>query len=106
MFVTYIKVIIKNNKVMIETICKVFYRDSVESTCKAVMVFDFNLEDKDVIKKIAEYLEDEEMDDDEYCTLQTKEDCIEAATNIVNGDLLDLDLDKYYIEEVDLFKNV
>lgn len=91
---------------MIETICKVFYRDSTDSKRKAIMVFDFNLEDKDVIKKIAEYLEDEEMDEDEYCTLQTKEDCIEAATNIVNDGILSLYMDKYYIEEVDLFKNV
>ena len=91
---------------MIEKICKIFYCDSIDSKRKAIMVFDFNLEDKDVIKKIAEYLEDEEMDDDEYCTLQTKENCLEAATNIVNGGLLDLDFYKYFIEEVDLFKNV
>lgn len=91
---------------MVETICKVFYRDSVDSRCKAIMVFDFNLEDKDVIQKIAEYLENEEMSDDEYSTIQTKEDCLEEATNIVNGGLLDLDLDKYFIEEVDFFKNV
>lgn len=91
---------------MVETICKVFYRNSVDSRCKAIMVFDFNLEDKDVIQKIAEYLEKEEMGDDEYSTIQTKEDCLEEATNIVNGGLLDLDLDKYFIEEVDFFKNV
>lgn len=91
---------------MVETICKVFYRDSVDSRCKAIMVFDSNLEDKDVIQKIAEYLENEEMGDDEYSTIQTKEDCLEEATNIVNGGLLDLDLDKYFIEEVDFFKNV
>ena len=46
------------------------------------------------------------MGDDEYSTLQTKEDCFEEATNIVNGGLLDLDLDEYFIEEVDFFKNV
>ena len=91
---------------MIETICKVFYRDSAESKRKAIMVFDFNLEDKDVIKKIAEYLEDEEMSIEEYSELQTKEDCIKAATNIVNDEILDLGIDKYYIEEIDLFKNV
>lgn len=91
---------------MVETICKVLYRDSVDSRCKAIMIFDFNLEDKDVIQKIAEYLENEEMDDNEYSTLQTKEDCLEEATNIVNGGLLDLDLDKYFIEEADFFKNV
>lgn len=91
---------------MFETICKVFYRYSVDSRCKAIMVFDSNLEDKDVIQKIAEYLEKEEMGDDEYSTLQTKEDCFEEATNIVNGGLLDLDLDEYFIEEVDFFKNV
>lgn len=91
---------------MVETICKVFYRNSVDSRCKAIMVFDSNLEDKDVIQKIAEYLENEEMGDDEYSTIQTKEDCLEEATNIVNGGLLDLDLDKYFIEEVDFFKNV
>ena len=91
---------------MVETICKVFYRHSVDTDTKALMVFDFNLEDKDVIQKIAEYLEDEEMDDDEYSTLQTKEDCLEEATNIVNGGLLDLDMDRYFIKEVDFFKNV
>lgn len=91
---------------MVETICKVFYCDLVDSRCKAIMVFDSNLEDKYVIQKIAEYLENEEMDDNEYSTLQTKEDCLEEATNIVNGGLLDLDLDKYFIEEVDFFKNV
>lgn len=91
---------------MVETICKVFYCDSVDSRCKAIMVFDSNLEDKDVIQKIAEYLENEEMDDDEYSTIQTKEDCLEEATNIVNGGLLDLDWDRYFIEEVNFFKNV
>lgn len=92
---------------MVETICKVFYRHSVDTDTKALMVFDSNLEDKDVIEKIAEYLEDEEMyEDDEYCILQTKEDCLEAATNIVNGGLLDLDMDRYFINEVDFFKSV
>ena len=92
---------------MVETICKVFYRHSVDTDTKALMVFDFNLEDKDVIQKIAEYLEKEEMDaNDEYCVLQTKEDCLEEATNIVNGGLLDLDMDRYFINEIDFFKSV
>jgi hypothetical protein len=70
------------------------------------MVFDSNLEDKDMIQKIAEYLENEEMGDDEYSTIQTKEECLEEATNIVNGGLLDLDMDIYFIDEVVFFKNV
>lgn len=91
---------------MVETICKVFYCDSVDSRCKAIMAFDFNIEDEIIIEKIAEYLENEEMSVDEYSTIQTKEDCIREATNIVNGGLLDMDLDRYFIDEVDFFKSV
>ena len=92
---------------MVETICKVFYCHSVDTDTKALMVFDSNLDDKDVIQKIAEYLEKEEMDaNDEDCILQTKEECLEEATNIVNGGLLDLYWDRYFIREVDFFKNV
>ena len=92
---------------MVETICYVFYRSSVDTNRKAIMVFDYNLEKSDIINEIAKYLEEEEMDDDEYSPLQTKEDCKEAAENIVNGGLLDLDMDCYFIDEdVTFFKKV
>lgn len=92
---------------MIEKVCYVFYRHSIDTDTKALMVFDFNLDENLIVKEIADFLEKEEMDaNDEYCQLQNYEHCMEAAKNIFNGGLLDLYADKYFINEVTFFQAI
>lgn len=86
---------------MNKTTCVVFYKDSVDTNRKAICVFNKDsVSKKDMINIIAKYLQEEEMDDDDdFAPLQSVEDCLEEAENIVNGGLLDLDMDSYFIDE-------
>lgn len=86
---------------MIEKTCNVFFKDEVDNRTKVVCVFDANASDEDMIKVISEHLEENEMDeeDNEYATIVSKEDCVNEAYKIVNGEMLDLDLDRYWLEK-------
>lgn len=86
---------------MIEKTCNVFFKDEVDNRTKVVCVFDANASDEDMIKVISEHLEENEMDeeDNEYATIQSKTDCVNEAYKIVNGEMLDLDLDRYWLEK-------
>ena len=86
---------------MIEKTCNVFFKDEVDNRTKVVCVFDANASDEDMIKVISEHLEENEMDeeDNEYATIVSKEDCDNEAYKIVKGEMLDLDLDRYWLEK-------
>lgn len=85
---------------MIVKTCNVFFKDEVDNRTKVVCVFDANASDEDMIKVISEHLEENEMnEDDEYATIVSKEDCYNEAYKIVNGEMLDLDLDRYWLEK-------
>lgn len=85
---------------MIEKTCNVFFKDEVDNRTKVICVFDANASDEDMIKVISEHLEENEMDeDDEYATIVSKEDCDNEAYKIVKGEMLDLDLDRYWLEK-------
>ena len=86
---------------MIEKTCNVFFKDEVDNRTKVVCVFDANASDEDMIKVISEHLEENEMNekDNEYATIVSKEDCDNEAYKIVKGEMLDLDLDRYWLEK-------
>lgn len=86
---------------MIENTCNVFFKDEVDNRTKVVCVFDANASDEDMIKVISKHLEENEMDeeDNEYATIVSKEDCDNEAYKIVKGEMLDLDLDRYWLEK-------
>jgi hypothetical protein len=85
---------------MIVKTCNVFFKDEVDNRTNVVCVFDANASDEDMIKVISEHLEENEMnEDDEYATIVSKEDCYNEAYKIVKGEMLDLDLDRYWLEK-------
>jgi hypothetical protein len=86
---------------MIEKTCNVFFKDEVDNRTKVVCIFNSNVSDEEMIKVISKYLEENEMDeeDNEYATIVSKEDCDNEAYKIVKGEMLDLDLDKYWLEK-------
>lgn len=86
---------------MINKTSSIFMKDETDNRTKVICVFDANASDEDMIKVISEYLEENEMDeeDNEYATIVSKEDCYNEAYKIVKGEMLDLDLDRYWLEK-------
>ncbi len=83
--------------------CNVFYKDEIDNRTKVICVFNADASDEDMTEIISKYLEDE-IDENEYSPIQSKKDCDTYAQNIVNGEMLDLDFDRYWIEkDVTLF---
>lgn len=80
--------------------CNVFFKDEVDNRTKVICVFDASASDKDMIEVISKYLEENEMEvDDVYATITSKEECDNEAYKIVKGEMLDLYLDRYWIEK-------
>jgi hypothetical protein len=81
--------------------CNVFFKDEVDNRTKVVCVFDANASDEDMIKVISEHLKENEMgeDDEYYPPILSKKGCDNAAYKIVKGEMLDLDLDRYWLEK-------
>jgi len=86
---------------MNEKTCNVFFKDEVDNRTKVICVFDASASDEDMIEVISTYLEENEMitEDDGYATITNKEDCDNEAYNIVKGKMLDLDIDRYWLEK-------
>lgn len=80
--------------------CNVFFKDEIDNRTKVICVFDASASDKDMIEVVSKYLEENEMEvDDGYATITSKEECDNEASKIVKGEMLDLDLDRYWIEK-------
>lgn len=79
--------------------CNVFFKDEIDNRTKVIYVFNANASDEDMIEIISKYLENNEMDENEYSPIQSKSDCDEYAQNIVKGEMIDLDFDRYWIEK-------
>ncbi len=80
--------------------CNVFFKDEIDNRTKVICVFDASASDKDMIEVVSKYLEENEMEvDDVYATITSKEECDNKASKIVKGEMLDLDLDRYWIEK-------
>ena len=86
---------------MIEKTCNVFFKDEVDNRTKVICVFDANASDEDMIKVISEHLKENEMGegDEYYAPIPSKIDCDNEAYKIVKGEMLDLDLDRYWLEK-------
>jgi hypothetical protein len=73
-------------------------KDETDNRTKVICVFDVNVSTEQMVEHIAKYLEKNEMnEDDEYAPI-SKEDCLEYAKQIVNGEIADFDLDRYWLE--------
>jgi len=80
--------------------CNVFFKDEIDNRTKVICVFDASASDKDMIEVVSKYLEENEMEvDDVYATITSKEECDNEASKIVKGEMLDMDLDRYWIEK-------
>ena len=80
--------------------CNVFFKDEIDNRTKVICVFDASASDKDMIEVVSKYIEENEMEvDDEYATITSKEECDNEASKIVKGEMLDMDLDRYWIEK-------
>ena len=55
----------------------------------------------ETMNRLIYYIIKNEMDkeDNEYATIVSKEDCYNEAYKIVKGEMLDLDLDRYWLEK-------
>ena len=84
----------------------IFMKDETDNRTKIICVFNVNVSTEQMVEHIAKYLEEHEMNEDEYAPLQNKEDCLKCAKEIVDGEFIDFDLDKYWLEvDVPTFEN-
>ena len=92
---------------MIQKSSNIFMKDETDNRTKIICVFDVNVSTEQMVEHIAKYLEENEMDEeDDFAPLHTKEDCLDCAKEIVEGEFIDFDLDKYWLEvDVPTFEN-
>lgn len=84
---------------MIKKTSKLFIRCEVDNRERVICVFDVNVTNEQMIEVISKYLEEHEMDeDDEYAPIKSKEECVEYAQRIVDGETIDFDIDIYFLE--------
>ena len=85
----------------------IFMKDETDNRTKIICVFNVNVSTEQMVEHIAKYLEEHEMDEnDEYAPIQSKEQCLVYAKEIVDGEYIDFDLDKYWLEvDVPTFEN-
>jgi hypothetical protein len=79
--------------------CNVFFKDEIDNGTKVICVFNANASDEDMTEIISKYLENDEMDENEYSPIQSKSDCDTYAQSIVKGKMLDLDYSRYWVEK-------
>lgn len=83
---------------------KALFRDQVDTYRKVVCVFGSEVSEEQMKEVVMEYLKENEYDDiDDFATFHTAEEIEEAAENIVNGGVLDCDMDSYWIDDVDMY---
>ena len=92
---------------MIQKTSNIFMKDETDNRTKIICVFDCNVSTEQMVEHIAKYLEEHEMDEnDEYAPIQSKEQCLVYAKEIVNGEYIDFYMDKYWLEvDVPTFEN-
>lgn len=83
---------------------KAFFRDQVDTGRKVICVFGENVSEEQMKDVVMEYLRANEYDDiDDYATFHTAEEIEEASENIINGGVLDCDMDRYWIDDVEMY---
>ena len=81
-----------------------FFRDQVDTYRRVVCVFGENVLNEEMKKVIVDCLKEWEYDDmDDCATFHTYEEIEEAAQRIIDGDVLDCDMDTYWIDEVEMY---
>lgn len=87
-------------------IVKAFFNDQVDTHRKTICVFDKNVSEEEMKNIIMEYLREHEYDDiDEFASLHTAEEIEETAENIINGEVFDCYMDRYFIDDVEMYYN-
>ena len=84
---------------MINTTSRIFMKDETNNRTKIICVFNVNVSTEQMVEHIAKYLEEHEMnEEDEDAPIQSKEQCLVYAKEIVDGEYIDFYLDKYWLE--------
>lgn len=83
---------------------KAFFNDQVDTHRKVICVFDKNVTEEDMRNVIREHLREEEYDDiDDSAPLHTSEEIEDEVDRIMNGGLSDFDMDRYFIDDVEMY---
>jgi predicted Rossmann-fold nucleotide-binding protein len=83
---------------------KAFFNDQVDTHRKVICVFDENVTEEDMRNIIREHLREEEYDDiDDSAPLHTAEEIEDEVDRIMNGGLSDFDMDRYFIDDVEMY---
>ena len=83
---------------------KAFFNDQVDMHRKVICVFGESITEGQMKKVISDYLRAHEYDVlDDFAPLRTEEEVEIAAGNIINGLVIDCDMDRYFIDEVVMY---
>lgn len=83
---------------------KAFFNDQVDTYRKVICVFREDVTEEDMRSVIREHLKEEEYDDtDDSAPFHTAEEIENAVDSIMNGGLVDLDMDRYFIDDVEMY---
>lgn len=83
---------------------KAFFNDQVDTHRKVICVFREDVTEEDMRSVIREHLREEEYDDiDDSAPFHTAEEIENAVNSIMNGGLVDLLWDRYFIDDVEMY---
>jgi hypothetical protein len=88
------------SKVMV----KAFFNDQIDAHRKVICVFREDVTEEDMRSVIREHLKEEQYDDiDDSAPLHTAEEIEDEVDRIMNGGLSDFDMDRYFIDDVEMY---
>jgi hypothetical protein len=83
---------------------KAFFNDQVDTHRKVICVFREDVTEEDMRSVIREHLKEEQYDDiDDSAPLHTAEEIEDEVDRIMNGGLSDFDMDRYFIDDVEMY---
>ena len=83
---------------------KAFFNDQVDTHRKVICVFREDVTEEDMRSVIREHLKEEQYDEiDDLAPLHTSEEIEDEVDRIMNGGLSDFDMDRYFIDDVEMY---
>lgn len=83
---------------------KAFFNDQVDTHRKVICVFREDVTEEDMRNIIREHLKEEQYDEiDDLAPLHTAEEIEDEVDRIMNGGLSDFDMDRYFIDDVEMY---
>lgn len=83
---------------------KAFFNDQVDTHRKVICVFREDVTEEDMRSVIREHLKEEQYDEiDDLAPLHTAEEIEDEVDRIMNGGLSDFDMDRYFIDDVEMY---